>query len=95
VLTTEDVKLIHERSPISVVHNVTAPTLLMVGDVDLRVPPHQSVKYMHALKQRGVDVKLLKYPGESHPLEAKFETSADCTINIALWFDKYLNNSGQ
>ena len=40
VLTTEDVKIIHERSPVSVVHNVTTPILLMVGEVDLRVPPH-------------------------------------------------------
>lgn len=89
-LTTEQVKMIHERSPISVVHNVKAPMLIMVGEVDLRVPPHQSYKYMHALKQRGVECRLLKYPGESHPLEAKFETSADNTINMALWFDKYL-----
>lgn len=40
VLTTEDVKTIHERSPISVVHNVKTPTLLMVGEIDLRVPHH-------------------------------------------------------
>lgn len=46
---------------------------------------------MHCLKERGVDCKVLKYPGESHPLEAKVETSADCSINMSLWFDKYLN----
>ena len=90
-LTTDDVKTIHERSPISVVHNVTTPIMLMVGEVDLRVPHHQSYKYIHCLKERGVECRLLKYPGESHPLEAKFETSADCSINMSLWFDKYLN----
>lgn len=40
ILTTEDVIKIHERSPISVVQNVTVPFLIMVGEVDLRVPPH-------------------------------------------------------
>lgn len=83
--------MIHQRSPISVVHNVKTPMMIMVGEVDLRVPPHQSYRYMHALKERNVDCRLHKYPNESHPLEAKFETSADNTINIALWFDKYLN----
>lgn len=86
----EDVKTIHERSPISVVQNVKAPLLILVGEVDLRVPPHQSYKYMHALQARDVPCKLLKYPGESHPLQAKFETTADCEINVAMWFDKYL-----
>ena len=45
---------------------------------------------MNALKQRGVLCRVLKYPGEGHSLEAKPETSADCTLNIALWLDKYL-----
>ena len=81
---------IHERSPISVVHNVTAPTLLLIGESDMRVPPHQAFNYMNALKQRGVLCRVLKYPGEGHSLEAKPESSADCTLNIALWLDKYL-----
>jgi acylaminoacyl-peptidase len=79
--------MIHERSPISVVGNVKAPMLILVGEVDLRVPPHQSYRYMHALRERKVECRLLKYPGESHPLEAKVETQADVTINMAIWFD--------
>ena len=91
VLTSEQVQTIHQRSPISVVHNVKAPMMIMVGEIDLRVPPHQSYRYMHALKERKVDCKLLKFPGESHPLEAKFETSSNVTINMAMWFDKYMS----
>jgi acylaminoacyl-peptidase len=34
------VNLLHSRSPISQVSNVTVPCLLIVGDSDLRVPPH-------------------------------------------------------
>ena len=49
-VSTEDVKLIHDRSPISVVNNVTVPTLFLIGENDLRVPPHQTYNYMNALK---------------------------------------------
>jgi acylaminoacyl-peptidase len=38
-ITKEQVATIYERSPISVVHNVQCPSCIMIGDVDLRVPP--------------------------------------------------------
>ena len=72
------------------VSNVTVPTLFLIGENDLRVPPHQAYNYMNALKQRGVLCRVLKYPGEGHSLEAKPESSADCTLNIAMWLDRYL-----
>lgn len=81
---------IYERSPISHVHLVKNPMCIMIGDIDLRVPPGQSIKYAQALKQRGVEHKLLNYPGESHPINAKFEHSADNALNMALWFDKHI-----
>ena len=38
--TSEDRTLFFERSPISQVHNVKTPALFLIGDGDLRVPPH-------------------------------------------------------
>ena len=38
--STEDVKELHKRSPISKVGDVRTPTLILLGDSDLRVPPH-------------------------------------------------------
>lgn len=90
IVTGEEAKTLHERSPIGLVNNVRTPLLIQVGELDKRCPPHQSYKYMHALKERGIECKLQKYPGENHILEAKFETVADVAINMALWFDKYL-----
>ena len=39
-LTEEFVKILHEKSPISVIANVKTPLLLMLGQHDGRVPPH-------------------------------------------------------
>ena len=49
-LTGENRLLFHERSPISNVDNVKTPSMFLVGDADLRVPPHQSYYFHNALK---------------------------------------------
>ena len=43
-----------DLSPIKYVKNVKAPTLLLVGKVDRRVPPTQSIEYYRALQLHGV-----------------------------------------
>lgn len=44
-------------SPIAHVHKVKAPTILMVGSKDLRVPPSQSMLYYNKLRANNVTVK--------------------------------------
>lgn len=44
-------------SPFKNVHKVKAPTLLLIGNGDLRVPPSQSISYYHHLKKHGVTTK--------------------------------------
>ena len=87
--TAEDRTLFYERSPISSVHRVKTPAQFLIGDGDLRVPPHQSYYYHNALKQKGVDTKLYNYPGAGHSLLA-VEHTVDAYMNIMIWMDKYL-----
>jgi acylaminoacyl-peptidase len=89
--TSEDVKLLHQRSPISSVSETKTPTLILLGDSDLRVPPHQSHLYFNALKQNGVECRLRKYPGEGHTIAARAECVADYAVNMSLWFGKFTN----
>lgn len=46
-----------DSSPLKHVHKVLAPTLLLLGDKDLRVPPSQGLAYYHILKKKGVTTK--------------------------------------
>jgi len=78
------------RSPIKYVDNVKTPTLLMIGNVDLRVPPSQGIEYYKALISRNIPAKALIYKEDNHPLE-KPQTTADCIVSTVLWYEKYLN----
>ena len=57
-------------SPISYVDNVRAKVLLLLGEVDLRVAPTNSLTYYHALKGRDKVVEMLEFPKDSHPLDS-------------------------
>ena len=63
--------------------------MLLIGDNDLRVPPHQAYYYMHSLREKGVPCELYKYPGSGHAL-LETEHGVDAYMNICLWMDKYL-----
>ena len=54
------------QSPISLVHRIQAPTLILTMNQDARVPPTQSYKLYRALKDRGVPVKFFAWPQAGH-----------------------------
>jgi len=55
-----------EQSPITYAHKVKTPTLILSTTGDTRVPPTQSFELYHALKDNGVEVKFIAYPGGGH-----------------------------
>ena len=57
VLKPETLSRMWQCSPIRYVEQVKAPTLLLVGKVDRRVPPTQSVEYYRALQLHGKKVR--------------------------------------
>lgn len=77
------------KSPMAYVQNVTTPSQFLIGDKDLRVPPHQAYFYEAALKQRGIETRLYNYPGSGHAL-IPVEHGMDATFNITTWMDKFL-----
>ena len=61
-----------ERSAVHNIANAVTPTLILHGENDARVPLSQGYELYHALKRKGVDVKMVVYPRTPHgPREPK------------------------
>jgi len=55
-------------SPVAHIDSVRAPVLMLIGAKDRRVPPSNGLAYAHALRQRGVPVRVIVFPEDEHPL---------------------------
>ena len=80
-------------SPISLVGNVTTPTLLMTGDADLRTPLSEAEQFFHALKLRRIDTGLVRIPGASHNIVARPSQLIAKVAHVLAWFEKYRQSS--
>ena len=87
--TAEGEKLYREQSPLTYATNARTPTLVLCTTGDARVPPTQSYRLLHALKDRGVPVSMVAYPVPGHfpgdPIRSR-----DVYRRWAEWLDKYL-----
>ena len=78
------------RSPLSLVGNVTTPTMVVVGEQDFRTPDSEAEQYYQALQLRGVPTALLKVPGAGHHnLATRPSQSAAKAAAIIAWFERY------
>jgi len=85
----EHVEHYWKRSPMSLVGNVTTPTLLMTGEKDLRTPMAQTEQFYQALKLRKIDTVLVKVPGAPHGIAGKPSRMIAKIENTLAWFEKY------
>jgi len=80
-----------KRSPISLVGNVTTPTMVMTGEEDYRTPIAETEQYYAALKLQKVDAAMVRIPGASHGIANKPSNLVAKVASILSWFDKYKN----
>ncbi len=86
----EDPDTYWKHSPLSLVGNVTTPTMVVVGGEDYRTPVSESEQYYEALQLRGVPTALVKVPGASHEgLASRPSQSAAKASATLAWFDRY------
>jgi acylaminoacyl-peptidase len=78
-----------ERSPISLVGNVTTPTMLLTGTEDYRTPMSDSEQYYQALQYRGVETALVRIPGASHGIAARPSQLIAKVNYILAWFERF------
>jgi acylaminoacyl-peptidase len=69
VITPSNYTKMYACSPMAVAHNVTTPTLLMLGVNDRRVPPTQGLEWFHYQRSRNLDVQCRMYPDNGHALD--------------------------
>ncbi|MEM8799201.1 MAG: S9 family peptidase, partial [Pseudomonadota bacterium] len=76
-------------SPISYVHQVKTPTLMMVGEEDFRTPTWEAEQFYTGLKMNGVETALIRVPGSSHYIARRPSQLIAKTDNIMGWFKKH------
>ena len=88
-LPWEDPQGYWKRSPLSLVANVTTPTLVVVGTSDLRTPDSEAEQLFDALQIRGVPTGLVQVPGAFHDMAARPSHSAQKAEAVLTWFSRY------
>lgn len=79
-------------SPISLVGNVSTPTLVIHSEGDLRCPHEQGEQYFVALRRQGVKTEMVLFPEENHGLSRAGRTDRRIKRLEAVkeWFEKHL-----
>lgn len=85
--TNPDKYLAH--SPLMLAGNVTTPTVVMTGELDLRTPMSQSEEYYQALKAEGVPAVLLRFNEEYHGTTSKPSNFMRTALYLMGWFEKW------
>ncbi|KAG0179552.1 Dipeptidyl aminopeptidase [Apophysomyces sp. BC1034] len=83
-LYPEEEKIYTERSPITAVKDVKVPIIFFHGSEDKVVLPNQSEDMVRAMKENGVPVAHVVYPGESHGFRKAENIKR--TMELEQWF---------
>lgn len=85
----EDYDLLWKYSPLKYVANVTTPTLIIHGELDMDVPITQAEEFYIALKKLGIPAKFVRYPNEGHGIRQPIHREHYFTTFMD-WINKYL-----
>ena len=89
----EDYESYWKRSPLSLVGNVSTPTMLLTGEADYRTPMSETEQYYQALKHRGIDTLMVRIPGASHSIYARPSNLIAKVNSILAWFERFRDNA--
>ncbi|WP_159701694.1 S9 family peptidase [Arthrobacter sp. 18067] len=83
-------------SPLSMVEQVTTPTLILHGADDVRCPVGQAMQWHAALRESGAVSRLVLYPGGSHLFTDVGQPSHRIDFNrrIVEWVEEHANGVG-
>ena len=85
----EDFETYWKLSPLSLVGNVSTPTMLLTGESDYRTPMSETEQYYQALKSRKIDTAMVRIPDASHGIIER-PSHLIAKVNYTLgWFERY------
>ncbi|MGB0835761.1 MAG: S9 family peptidase [Psychrobium sp.] len=88
-LPWDNVEHYWERSPLSLVGNVTTPTMLITGENDRRTPMSETEQFYQALKLKKVDTIMVRVPDAPHGIAGRPSRMIAKIENTIAWFNKY------
>jgi len=78
-----------KRSPISLVGNVTTPTMLLTGEQDHRTVISEAEQFYQALKLRKIDTALVRIPDAGHAMVDRPSRLMAKVAHILKWFEMH------
>ena len=72
-----------------IVDAVRTPTMLLTGEADYRTPTGEAEQYYQALRLRGVDSVLVRFPGASHGISARPSQIMTKVAYVLAWFARH------
>jgi dipeptidyl aminopeptidase/acylaminoacyl peptidase len=85
----ENYDLLWKYSPLHYVKNVSTPTMFIHGEQDNDVHITQAEEMYMALRRRGVETVMVRYPREGHGLREPLHRLDQITRMLA-WFDRFV-----
>jgi len=92
-LPWESRELWEKLSPFNDIHRVTTPTIFLSGESDWNVPVLNSEQLYQALRRRGIETRLVVYPGQPHGLRIPSYNVHRYREYMA-WHDRLLKREG-
>ncbi len=77
------------RSPLMYVGNVTTPTMLMTGEMDLRTPMPQTEEFYMALRVLKVPTTMVRFQNEWHGTSSRPSNFLRTQLYLREWFDRW------
>ncbi len=84
-----------KRSPLSLVANVSTPTMLLTGEEDRRTPISETEQFYQALKLLGVDAVMVRLPGSYHGIASRPSRLIAKVDYLLAWFERYRTDKGE
>ncbi|TFH04083.1 MAG: S9 family peptidase, partial [Candidatus Thorarchaeota archaeon] len=82
-----DLETLEKISPINKIDKIAAPLLIIQGDNDERVPLSESIQMYEKLKEKGLQVELMRFADEGHGL-AKLNNKIKAYSRVVQWLQE-------